>query len=264
MLGPGQALSGRYQVFSQLWWIALLVIGAQVVALLLRRETDQGQARRPIFFATAVLVLVAGAGLIRSNVMARQYVDAVRTVQTRDQVCVLAYSLAPDTCLQEYFSPSADFVRSAAPYLRRQHLALFDGATVSGPLQALPAPPTVRVTIDTTNGRIPARYPYPPTTLRARAPIALTGWAADTQTLSPLRDFLIDVDERTDVRVTSRVARPDVAAALGQPSYLRSGYRATIPGSLVTPGAHLIGIKVVGPGGRASFVPSATVEIVAR
>jgi hypothetical protein len=79
--------------------------------------------------------------------------------------------------------------------------------------------------------------------------VEVQGWAVDEQRrqAAAFVDFALDGAVH---RVPVKTPRPDVAHALGEPNYLRSGFDAILPAELIVPGEHLLEIRIVVNGGR--------------
>ena len=138
--GNGLALLSRYQEFSQLWWIALAVIGAVVVRrivmdmrrvgvsrVLPRVLSDPRHVRWVVASSIALLLICTASGLASDVAGARaggEWLDSMRAQQS----CLLQTPSPSATCLQLYILegqiPLSD--QRLVAYLRTHHLALFD------------------------------------------------------------------------------------------------------------------------------------------
>ncbi|HEX2347500.1 MAG TPA: hypothetical protein VHI51_03600 [Ktedonobacterales bacterium] len=138
--GNGLALLSRYQEFSQLWWIALAVIGAVVVrrivmdmrrvgvsCVLPRVLSDPRHVRWVVASSIALLLICTASGLASDVAGARaggEWLDSMRAQQS----CLLQTPSPSATCLQLYILegqiPLSD--QRLVAYLRTHHLALFD------------------------------------------------------------------------------------------------------------------------------------------
>jgi len=138
--GNGLALLSRYQEFSQLWWIALAVIGAVVVRrivmdmrrvgvsrVLPRVLSDPRHVRWVVATSIALLLICTASGLASDVAGARaggEWLDSMRAQQS----CLLQTPSPSATCLQLYILegqiPLSD--QRLVAYLRTHHLALFD------------------------------------------------------------------------------------------------------------------------------------------
>lgn len=131
--GAPSALSSRYQIFSALWWVALLVIAGMATEAVLHRQTSRpalllsmAQGRRRLVMlgieglaALALcgsLVVASGAGL-RDGLLWQD-------VQRQHQSAVMLAATASPTCLMIYY-PRPDAVRERAAYLEGARLAIF-------------------------------------------------------------------------------------------------------------------------------------------
>jgi hypothetical protein len=79
--------------------------------------------------------------------------------------------------------------------------------------------------------------------------VDIQGWAVDEPRRQPAAfvDFVLD---GTVHRAPVRTPRPDVAHALREPNYFRSGFQVILPAELIIPGEHLLEIRIVLNGGR--------------
>jgi hypothetical protein len=133
--GPHQALASRYEAFSSLWWVALLVIVGLLVkelanTLRVRGDTIPTRWARwgwaTIGGSIAVLLLMCG-GLLLVNGVGLQYALIWQDAQRQNEQAVVDYQVAPDNCLTLY-NPWPDSLRALAPVLDQQHLAIFSSA----------------------------------------------------------------------------------------------------------------------------------------
>lgn len=134
--GNGLALLSRYQEFSQLWWIALAVIGAAVIGRIatdVRRVgvsrvlRDPRHARWAVACGIALLLICTAAGLASDVAGARMADEWLGSMHTQ-QSCMLQTPSPSAECFQLYILegqiPLSD--QQLADYLRAHHLALFD------------------------------------------------------------------------------------------------------------------------------------------
>jgi hypothetical protein len=93
------------------------------------------------------------------------------------------------------------------------------------------------------------------------AHVVVAGWALDARRRQPAVavDLVLD---GVPYRATVGISRPDVAAAHGDPTYVRSGFRARFPPDTVTAGSHELEIRVVVNGGR-EYHPAARLRFEA-
>ncbi len=81
--------------------------------------------------------------------------------------------------------------------------------------------------------------------------LQLLGWAVDQAAESAPSSIFVQVDEFA--RVQGILGnRPDVAQALRNPNYARSGYAFDIPASMLQPGGHHLSL-LIGSGARSGF-----------
>ncbi len=134
--GPDEAMSSRYEAFSTLWWIALLVVvGLNVTELLpslrlgggLASVSARGMAGLGAVGLNLLAVLTVTASLVPVNLVGLQQALQWQDVQRQNQAAIVAYQTAPDSCLTLYY-PSAQEVRVRAQFLDQQRLGIF-GAT---------------------------------------------------------------------------------------------------------------------------------------
>jgi hypothetical protein len=83
-------------------------------------------------------------------------------------------------------------------------------------------------------------------------PLVVAGWALDARQRRPAAavDLVLD-----GVSYRASVARPraDVASAHGDHAYFRSGFNASLPREVLTPGRHELEIRIVVSGGREYY-----------
>ena len=92
----------------------------------------------------------------------------------------------------------------------------------------------------------------------ANVPLTVAGWAVDAPAHRPAKEVYIDVDGRL-FPVSYGVSRPDVAAALKEPAYERSGFRGQITAG---PGNHKVFLRVVNAAGTGYYTgPSFSLNI---
>lgn len=83
--------------------------------------------------------------------------------------------------------------------------------------------------------------------------VTIEGWAVDSDAQAPASAVDILVDGDRDIRAAYGVARPDVSGTLGNPAYLRTGFTITIPWYTLSPGAHVLTIRVVSTDNRGYY-----------
>lgn len=124
--GMSQAMTSRYQSFSMLWWVALLVVMC-LAASKQRLSTNRGRTFRRVSVRLNAIMLpcILGALLIENGMGVYAGV-LFQTDQLAKQHCIVHYRTASDACLL-YFIQPASLVRDRAPYLAERHLAVFAG-----------------------------------------------------------------------------------------------------------------------------------------
>jgi hypothetical protein len=81
-------------------------------------------------------------------------------------------------------------------------------------------------------------------------PLYIVGWAADMTQRMPLKEVDLIIDKTMPVSAQYGLARPDVAAALGDATLAPVGYAAAIPKAALAQGPHTVRIVAVFDGGR--------------
>jgi hypothetical protein len=91
--------------------------------------------------------------------------------------------------------------------------------------------------------------------------VVVAGWALDARRRRPAAavDLVLD---GAPYRASVGISRADVAAAHGDPAYVRSGFRARFPSGALTAGSHELEIRVVVSGGR-EYYPAARIRFQA-
>jgi methyltransferase family protein len=88
--------------------------------------------------------------------------------------------------------------------------------------------------------------------------MVVAGWALDARRRRPAVAVDLVLDGAT-YRASVGICRADVAAAYGDPAYVRSGFRARFPPGAVSAGPHKLEIRVVVAGGR-EYYPAARIR----
>jgi hypothetical protein len=91
--------------------------------------------------------------------------------------------------------------------------------------------------------------------------LAVAGWALDVEHHRPAEAVDLVLDDRP-YRTEVRLARADVAAAFGEPAYLRSGFSTWLPPGAIPRGLHRLEIRIVLTGGR-QYYPAAMLNFEA-
>lgn len=263
-LGADQALASRYQSFSTLLWVALLILAA----LIMSRTLPQREGRRGAHVAPSLrmrslvllLTVILGAGLLRANVHGlregKVWLDSLQ----RNEGCIRQYDTAPDDCLTLFY-PVADLVRIHAAFLEQHRLGTFRELPTTPDFAAPPRAGAALATLDRVgNGATPQGV-----TIAANQPIAVTGWALDGTARRPATAAYLLLDARYTYRAEYGVARPDVATAVGATGGDSVGFTATLPPGLAAPGAHTLAVRIVTADGTAyaDSTPLATFTVAA-
>lgn len=131
MLGVGQALQSRYQAFSLLWWVALVVLvcinAEQVVPILRARALEPYLLRVAPHAIVGISVVALLAASVRFvDVNRAGYADAIgwQAKLIANQGCVAQYATAPEGCLRIYY-PDPQIIRTSAPILQQEHFGIF-------------------------------------------------------------------------------------------------------------------------------------------
>jgi hypothetical protein len=81
-------------------------------------------------------------------------------------------------------------------------------------------------------------------------PVYIVGWAVDMTQRALLKEVDLIIDHKMPVSTQYGLARPDVAATLGDATLAPVGYAALIPKAALAPGAHTIQVVAVFAGGK--------------
>lgn len=262
--GTSAALTARYQTFALLWWVALLALGAQVVAA--------GAAGRwRALVAANYVALGLGATLflavnLTSGLLLRDLHGALR----RAESCARDLAASPDPCLTLLHPvPSVARLRLAA--LADARLALYragppPAATgTAAPPAAAPdlaglrrLPIGALYAVDGLPGPLaPFDGTPPPPHFPANQRLQLTGWAADAARVppAPASGLFLAIDDRPPVWVPLTLDRPEVAARFG-PALGPSGFRLDLSAGALPPGRHTLRVTVVSADGLAAYEAS--------
>lgn len=261
-LGFEQAITSRYQIFSSLWWISLLMIGTVLVVRVRQQHTKAATSSGSAWRATAsITVLVAAlvfAGLLRANILGFAEAQDWQKEQITHEECAFQYDTASDACLR-YFYVSAPIARIHLAFLEQHQFSIFRGQ--SPDLQRLPDTDAAMAIIDTV-GKQPGESPTLVT--RGDQPTQVTGWALDRVTAAPAAMVYILIDDRYTYRASYGSERPDVATALGLPAASRVGFTATLPPGMFTPGKHTLNVRIITADGRARADGARPIELEVR
>lgn len=266
-LGADQALASRYQSFSTLLWVALLVLAALIVSRALpqregRRREEVAPPLRVGETIGLLLVIILGAGLLRANVYGLREGNVWLDYLQRNEGCIRQYDTAPDDCLTLFY-PVAALVRIHAAFLEQHRLGIFRESPTIPDFAASPRAGTALATLD----RVGDGAATQGVTLAAEQPIAVVGWALDGAARRPATAVYLLLDGRYTYRAEYGTARPDVATTIGSVAGDRVGFTATLPPGLATPGKqHTLAVRIVTADGTAyaDSAPLATFTVVAR
>lgn len=258
--GIVQALTPRYQIFSSLWWISLIVIAIFTIDQLhkmirIRWKWRSFNARWAIICANVFVLPILCINLLALSVTlisfiqtdlrgfgdGRIWLNKVRA----DKECVINYELASDECLDEfYFSGGSKTVREDSAYLDQEHLSVFRSTTSHHLADLKPLPQTTLSFIDTV-GPVTISIPHQePVIIQRGEATTVTGWAVDGPSKSPAGTVVVSVDDMLFL-TTYGSSRPDVAHVFSNPVYQNSGFQAVIPANQLSLGAHTVTIRVV-------------------
>ncbi len=120
---------------------------------------------------------------------------------------------------------------------------------------------TTTYSIDSLNDTPFAQAQTAPIPVPRTGSVILRGWAVDVPAGTVAGGVIVSVDETMNFQAVYGVARPDVAAALGNPVYQKSGFNVTFPASKLSPGRHTITIKILTSDGMSYYQPDQVVEI---
>src|SRR5260370_12146210 len=84
----------------------------------------------------------------------------------------------------------------------------------------------------------------------------VAGWAADTQTGSPVQSVTVFVDGANVGTATLGIARPDVASYFNRPDFMNSGWSFQMPASALRFCQHTATVTAVGASGTLSLGPN--------
>lgn len=267
--GVSTALTSRYHTFALLWWIALLVLGAQATANTWQPGTRRGWPAA--LAATNLLALVVGAlcfaqVTLVSGLLAGDLHGELR----RAESCAHDLASAPDSCLS-LLHPVPAVARLRLAQLAATRLALYHDAPLPVPAPAADpslAPDLARLrqlpfgalyAVDGLPGPLSIADGLPPTQLRfaAQQPLHFTGWAIDA-TSAPPRPALgafITIDSGAPIWVPIREPHTTPARRFS-PALGTSGFHLTLSPGTLPPGQHTLCITIITADGTAAYEPS--------
>lgn len=115
--------------------------------------------------------------------------------------------------------------------------------------------------IDSLNDTSFAQPPTAPIPIPRNGSVILRGWAVDAPAGTVAGGVIVSVDETMNFQAVYGVARQDVADALGNPAYQKSGFNVTFPASKLSPGRHTITIKILTSDRKSYYEPDQKVDI---
>lgn len=120
---------------------------------------------------------------------------------------------------------------------------------------------TTTYSIDSLNDTQFTTAPTAPLPIAASASITLRGWAVDAAANTVAGGVIVSIDGTMDVQAVYGVDRPDVANALKNPAYAKSGFNVTFPASKLSHGRHAITIRILTNDRTGYYQPSQEVDI---
>jgi hypothetical protein len=257
--GIGQALASRYQLFSTLWWVALVVVAGLVLADIGRGSRESDRFRRLVWWVNLPFLVALCVGLVGANVRGFAAGRDWMALQQRYEQCVVYAVAASDDCLHLFFIP--DRVRVAAAELAADRLSAFH---TQSPLGALPRNPLpTRAAIDIIGPSKVDPSDQGPVRLVEGVPFAVTGWAVDVPAQAPASAVFVTVDDEP-LLTDYGIDRPDVAQAFGATILRKTGFAASIRADGLVPGVHTLGLTVVAHDGRSYYEPLPTLQVDVR
>lgn len=90
--------------------------------------------------------------------------------------------------------------------------------------------------------------------------IAVLGWAIDAPAASPAKTVFVDVDGMPFQQAVYGDDSPQAVSVLGSERYGRCGFDAILDSTRLTPGAHLLTVRVVSADGRRLYGPGLPIQ----
>ncbi len=270
-LGIMQALTPRYQVFSGLWWVALVVITTMTtVRLWETRRRSEAEQRRAVRWGIVGINLILGfiacIGFLQVNLGGardgRVWMDGVRQTQS----CVFNYQIAPDGCLAGHFfaiKGAGAVVRTRSAYLDTQRLGIF-GAQALRLEDLSQTPQPTASSIDTVGDTIVARPHTEPLTVLQGSALTVKGWAIDMAAQRPAGAVFVRIDGVRHGLADYGGDRPDVSTALHNDAYRSSGFSIPIDTDTLSLGQHSLTIAVVRSDRTTYYAPPQQITIEIR
>jgi hypothetical protein len=237
--GVAQALVSRYILYSSLFWVSLVVVGALAIAHYVRHSTVLRATKLAAVLVVASLVILGAVSYGKSWTRGMISIKRRHHKHVRGGECLLYYERAPDKCLQR--------IRRGHGSRSARKLARLMEKLAIGPFAPSErewfSPLYVRATrLESERaGRIDQVTARGATASRFRDPddLILSGWAIDPVTRGLPAAVLIVVDGKLVGRAKTRVRRPDVAKALSQKELLHLGWMFRLDSLRLDPGSHL-------------------------
>lgn len=280
--GIAQAITPRYQVFSALWWVVLVVLtwttSWRLVGWL--RSSGRIAGDRPPRAAAwwglaglnALALPLLCAGAIGTNRVGFRDGAAWLTLQRENQGCIVDYERASDSCLALFF-PEPQVVRAHAPMLERLRLGPFRDPSAVATSQRAPRLDPAQLAkrtgptpafIETVSGVIATAPRQEPIVIPAGASVTVTGWAVDGPARSTAGGVFVTVDGARHFAAVYGGDRPDVAVALKNEAFRHSAFTASIPIGALPPGRYTLTLTVVTNDRQAYYEPSPQARIEIR
>jgi len=134
LFGFRDFLTSRYQVFSVLWWVAVLVlatINIRRLSVLLRSAPRANSQQRPrwswartLQMSNLAAIALCCVALIAADTALWGTFKSFLYTQRLDEICVANYQTAPDACLRGFIWDPA-YLRTEAKMLDEYHLSIF-------------------------------------------------------------------------------------------------------------------------------------------
>jgi hypothetical protein len=273
--GVGTALTSRYHTFALLWWIALLVLGAQATAN--ARQTVTRRGWPGALAATNLLALVAGVVCFAQVTLVSGLLAGDLHGELRQaEACAHDLATAPDSCLA-LLHPVPSVARLRLAQLADARLALYRNTPIPPPAPAADptsVPDLARLrqlpfgalyAVDGLPGPLSIADGLPPSQLRVSGarPIVLTGWAVDVSSVPPrpaLGVFLA-IDDGPPVWTPIGEQHPTPASRFS-PALAASGFHLALPAGSLAPGQHTLRLTVVTADGDAVYEASPSLVFI--
>ncbi|MDQ6943013.1 MAG: hypothetical protein M3169_10945 [Candidatus Eremiobacteraeota bacterium] len=107
-------------------------------------------------------------------------------------------------------------------------------------------------------------YAGAPLSVPGRDDVSVRGWAFDPATRRSADRFVYRVDGGPWRDAAYHLPRPDVAAALGLPDALASGFRADVAAGALAPGTHRVAFATIAGTATQPIPQALTVVVTAR